>query len=638
MTHTIRSYIQPLSRRITRLRADPKLQRWLRALGFFGAGGLLSAGALGNTAQPLALGFVLSCRGWPAVLAAAGGAAGSFLFWGSYGLQCAVWLAVGLGVALLPEKLQGGRGIVSLMAGVIVAGIGLFFQQKLDDAVSVPAHMLRILLAIGTTWVFLGVQQQDPQSRFLSRGLWVLALAQIAPIPWLGLGYIAAGVLTVSGSFPTAILGGLALDLARITPIPMTAVTCLGYALGLLPGQRRLRWLRSALAAALVMALWKEFDILPLPGLLLGGLAGSFLPMQPRAQHRKTETGMAQVRLELAAGVFRQVQQLLLVSGEVPVDEEAVLRRAVEKCCGSCPCRKSCPEKERAAAMHVKILHQPLLDGGDLPIICRRENRLLQELHRAQEQLRAIRADRQRQTEYRSALVQQYQFLAEYVQELSDILGRRGVTPEPRYRAEVMVAANRLDADNGDRCLRFAGTGCRYYILLCDGMGTGLGAAQEGKTAAGLLRDLLLAGYPAEYALRTLNSLCALRGMAGIVTADLAELNLDTGKVSLYKWGAPASWLLRRTGAEKIGTAGPPPGLSVSEGRETVERLSLRRGETLILCSDGVNGEELLRRCQETPGMPFNTLAAELLEAAGSAESDDATVAAVRLRPELLES
>ena len=121
------------------------------------------------------------------------------------------------------------------------------------------------------------------------------------------------------------------------------------------------------------------------------------------------------------------------------------------------------------------------------------------------------------------------------------------------------------------------------------------------------------------------------------MTADLLELSLDTGKATLYKWGAPASWVLRRTGPEKIGTAGPPPGLAVEEARETVDRLSLRRGEALILCSDGINGEELFRCCRETPGIPFGALAQELLKAAGSLKGDDATVAAVRLRPELLE-
>ena len=640
MINSIQSYIQPVRARIARLRGEPGLRRILRAVGFTGAGLFLSAAALGNVAQPAALGFALSCRGFPAVLAAVGGICGGFLFWGKGGMLSAAWLAAGLLVALIPKKYwAGGKTLPSLLAGVIVAALGLFFQLRLDISVAAPLHLLRILLSMGSTFVFLGVQQQDPRCRFLSKGIWVLALAQIAPVPWLGLGYIAAGLLTAAGSFPTAILGGLALDLAGIPPLPMTAVACLGYALTLLPKQRPfLRGVWPGVAAAVVMGLWQQYDLLPLPGLLLGGILGSCL--QPRAATlpRPVENGMAQVRLEVAAGVFRQVQQMFLTAPEMPIDQTAILQRAVEKCCSTCPCRKSCPEKERAAAMDPKILRQPLLDGGDLPIFCRRENRLLQELHRAQEQLRSIRADRKRQKEYRSAMVQQYQFLAEYVQELSDLLGRRGVNPEPRYRPEVMVAANRLDADNGDRCLRFAGAGCRYYVLLCDGMGTGPAAVQEGKAAAGLLRELLLAGFPAEYALRTLNSLCALRGAAGIVTADLAELHLDTGKATLYKWGAPASWVLRRTGAEKIGTAGPPPGLSVGEDRETVERLSLRRGETLVLCSDGINGEELFRHCQESPGRPFGTLANELLEAAGSTKSDDATVAAMRLRPELLEA
>ena len=639
MMHSIQSYILPLRRRLMQLQGTAKLRALLLAAGYLGSGLALSAASLGNVAQPVALGYLLSCRGWAAVAAAIGGIAGSFLFWGSQGLQCAAWLTVGFGIALIPQKLvAGGKSVISLLAGVIIAALGIFFQVKFNSAVSVPLHLLRILMAIFSTWVFQGVQQQDPRCQYLSRGLWVLALAQIAPISWLGAGYIAVGFLTVTGSFATAVLGGAVLDIVGITPIPMAAVTTLAYGMTLLPKQRKpLVGLWPGIACGLVMALWKQFDLLPMPGLVIGGLLGSFL--QPRTQvlHKLPESGLAQVRLEMAAGVFRQIQQLLLLGQEAPIDQDALLRRAVDRCCGSCPCRTSCPEKERAAAMPAKLLHQPLLDGGDLPIFCRRENRLLQELRRSQEQLRGIRADRARQREYRGALVQQYQFLSEYVQELSDLLGRRGITPEPRYRPEVLVAANRLEAGNGDRCLRFAGNGCRYYVLLCDGMGTGLGAVQEGKTAAGLLKELLLAGFPAEYSLRTLNSLCALRGMAGIVTADLLELSLDTGKATLYKWGAPASWVLRRTGPEKIGTAGPPPGLAVEEARETVDRLSLRRGEALILCSDGINGEELFRCCRETPGIPFGALAQELLKAAGSLKGDDATVAAVRLRPELLE-
>ena len=81
----------------------------------------------------------------------------------------------------------------------------------------------------------------------------------------------------------------------------------------------------------------------------------------------------------------------------------------------------------------------------------------------------------------------------------------------------------------------------------------------------------------------------------------------------------------------KIGTASPPPGLSVTDGRETVERLSLRRGETLVLLSDGAGGEEILRACWERAGEPAAELAARILEGSQRADADDATVAVVRL-------
>jgi stage II sporulation protein E len=116
------------------------------------------------------------------------------------------------------------------------------------------------------------------------------------------------------------------------------------------------------------------------------------------------------------------------------------------------------------------------------------------------------------------------------------------------------------------------------------------------------------------------------------VTADLAEIHLDTGQAAIYKWGAAPSYLLRRTGAEKIGTATPPPGISVTGCRETVEKLSLCRGEALILVSDGVEVGEALRREGMAPDAPPGEIAAKLLKS-GSGKEDDATVAVIRLRP-----
>ena len=82
---------------------------------------------------------------------------------------------------------------------------------------------------------------------------------------------------------------------------------------------------------------------------------------------------------------------------------------------------------------------------------------------------------------------------------------------------------------------------------------------------------------------------------------------------------------------EKLGTPGPPPGLELNRGMEKTRRLSLGRGETLILASDGLGGEGFPGRCGISLKSAAGELAAQLLEAGAVDTLDDATVAVVRL-------
>jgi len=331
------------------------------------------------------------------------------------------------------------------------------------------------------------------------------------------------------------------------------------------------------------------------------------------------------------AGVMAQSQQILMEASPPPIDVDAVLHRVRERACGGCPNRRQC----RAVELPPEYLSHPPTDTTDLGIGCKKPGRMVLELRRGQEQLRHLQADRDRQREYREALIQQYRFLGDYLRDQADLLPRRGYGAGQRFEPEVAARSAGKEPANGDRCVWFRGTECRFYVLLCDGMGTGLGASMASQEAVRLLRQLLTAGFPAEYALRSANSLMTLTGKAGAVTMDLAEIRLDTGRVTIYKWGAAPSWLLRSTGAEKIGTAGPPPGLSVTEARESVERLSLRRGEALILFSDGVEPSGALCREGVSAQASAGELAALLVTAAGEM-GDDATVAVVRLSPAAL--
>ncbi len=636
MMTTLQAYAQKASIRVRTWGLKPEVHLALRAIGYFSGGFVLSAARLAGAYLPLSMAFVLACRGYGALLAASGALVGYLLFWGSACQQGYFWIILALPAALLLADrriLQKMPLLLATIAAVIVAASGVVFQQLGLESDTIGIYLLRVALALGTTRLCgLVMQGRNPMLDWIAGGFGVLALCQIAPSPWVNPGFLAAGLIVCSGSFPAAVLAGLALDLGQVCPVPMTAVLALGYLVRFLPRCRR--GLRvGALgfvytAVALILGVYYPY---PLPALLIGGIVGVFLPVPGNTQHRRGETGVAQVRLEMAAGVLSQTRQLLMEVTMPEVDEDGLIHRAAERACSGCAYRKTCKDARRICRLPGLLLHKNLLSPQELPIVCRRSGRFLAELHRAQEQLRSIRADRERQKEYRTALTQQYRFLGEFLQDVSDSLGQRTEAVSNRYTPEVSVFGNRPEADNGDRCAYFAGTGSKYYVVMCDGMGTGMGAVREGEAAVQILRRLLGAGFPAQHALRSLNSLCALRDRAGAVTVDLAEICLDNGRVTLYKWGAAPSYFLTREGAERIGQPGPPPGLAVEGYREETEQFSLKRGQCLILASDGVDSTEALACCRANKEESVAELATRILHSGQTDSADDATLAMIRL-------
>lgn len=622
-------------RQLRKLLSDPRVRQPVELLAAFLAGLCLSAASLGNQLQPFPLAVLCAgLPGWLPLPFALGAGLGYWGFWGRAGLQGLVWLAAGLPVCIgLGQRAQKLRPLLAALAGLIVAVSGLVFQLWQGEETAIAMYLLRITLAAGATWLMGTAQlRQDPTADWLVLGIGVLALAQIAPVTFLNLGFGAAALMALSAPFPAVAVAGLALDLAGVTAVPMTAVLCMVYLVRQLPWLPRLfRGLIPGMVYFAAISLWGMEQWLPLPALVLGGMASLLLPRQNAAYHRRGDMGYAQARLEMVSGVLAQARQLLQETQVYPMDEEALIARAADRACGGCVHREECPEAERVRFLPQTLLHQSAITLEHIPSGCRQPQRLLPQLQQGRDQYRLLLADRQRQTEYRSAVMQQYGFLSEYLQELSDNLPRREEEPTARFRPEVAVCSRGREAANGDRCLWFAGTRNRYYVLLCDGMGTGEGAAYEAKTAGSILRRMLMAGYPTDYALQSLNSLCVLRGSAGAVTVDLAEADLVTGRVALYKWGAAPSWLLGRAGPEKIGREGPPPGISLEQTQIGVDRFTMQNGVPLVLLSDGVDGSAAVTGLEGDYDQPAGFLATLILEAGYAEVPDDATAAVLRL-------
>lgn len=615
---------------------DPRIHTAARLAAHGLTGFCLSAAGIADSALPLSAGLVWSCRGMPAVLTAIGSLLGYWHFWMYAGVQGLIWTLIALAGALLLAERPISRELPLLLPSLgmlSVSATGLGFQLWAGDTTSVWMYLLRVALGGATVWLFHAARQKEAAvARWLAWGCLGLGLAQIAPLSWLGLGFVALGAMTVAGAFPCAAVIGLALDLAQITAVPMTAVAVLGYLVRFLPRPPRLLcMLWPGLMGLCMMQLWGIWDVNILPGLFLGGAAGYFLPGPVRQTYRRGETGTAQVQLELAAGVLAQTRQLFCDAAEAVIDTDALIKRAAQTACAGCAVRGSCRDAKRIAQLSGSLLEKPLRSREELPICCRKPGRILAELHRSQEQLRAIRADRQRQQEYREAVAQQYRFLSAYLQDLADRLSQRREAVQLIYEPKVRIYGNCSHSSNGDRCVYFSGVRGNYYVLLCDGMGTGAGAVQEGKNAVRLLRSMLTAGFPAEYALQSLNSLCALRNRAGAVTVDLAEVSLETGKVILYKWGAMPSYLVGHRQTQKLGSVSMPPGISVTQQRETVCQCTLHTDQQLLLVSDGLSQEQILA-CSRQAATP-ESLGRLVLEAAREGGEDDATLVTIQLFP-----
>ena len=625
----VETYLRRGQRSLQRFALHPGVRSTAGVIAYGSSGFLLSAGGLVGSAQPLAMGLICAQTGWRALIMCIGAMLGYPVFWGSGGKQGIVWSTSAGVLSLLLGKRQETKDqplMIPAIASFLTAVTGLCFHLLLGETAPVPVYLLRIGLTFGAGVLFTQAARcRDAITDWLSAGIAALALAQIVPEFWLGPGFIFAGFMAVTGAFPAAALTGLGLDLSKTTPVPMTAVLCVSWLIRMIPFARKWQHYAAPGFGCLgVMAAVGIWDSRTLPGLFLGGVLGAFASPTPTVRPYRGETGAAQVRLELGAAVLSATRQLFLELEPPPIDQEAVLQKAVRRACGSCAARKDCLQQ---ACVTAELLEHPL--DAD----CQKPGRLIPELHRAREQLRYLQADRARRQEYRGALLQQYQFLSDYLRQLADQLPRKSKPLEILFRAEAAARSRGKERANGDRCLAFAGTEGRFFVLLCDGMGTGLDAAQEGETAARLIRQMLTAGFPPAHALNSLNSLLLLRGSAGMVTVDLAEVHLDTGQAAVYKWGAAPSWVLTRSRAEKIGTATPPPGLSMESHHQTVQKLSLCRGEVLILLSDGVDGEDVLGRFSLTPDVPPGELAAQILERGCESAEDDATAAVVRLRP-----
>ncbi len=155
--------------------------------------------------------------------------------------------------------------------------------------------------------------------------------------------------------------------------------------------------------------------------------------------------------------------------------------------------------------------------------------------------------------------------------------------------------AERQSAKRGERVCGDA-VGCTesrddlFYGFICDGMGSGSEADITAGICKTFLEQMLSCGNRKSTTLEMLNMFISNKNTECFSTIDLLEIDLLRGVASFTKSGAAASYIVRKGSVYKIASGTVPLGI-LSEVSAEVTEFSLRDGDVIVMCSDGVGGD-----------------------------------------------
>ncbi|MGP4042593.1 stage II sporulation protein E [Gracilibacillus sp. D59] len=128
----------------------------------------------------------------------------------------------------------------------------------------------------------------------------------------------------------------------------------------------------------------------------------------------------------------------------------------------------------------------------------------------------------------------------------------------------------------------------KYALAISDGMGNGDRAHEESTETLRLLQQILESGLHEQVAIKSINSILALRTNEEIyATLDLAMVDLHHAVVQFLKVGSTPSYIMRSDTIEKIEAGNLPIGI-IQEVEVDVVSAQLKAGDFLIMMSDGI--------------------------------------------------
>ena len=140
----------------------------------------------------------------------------------------------------------------------------------------------------------------------------------------------------------------------------------------------------------------------------------------------------------------------------------------------------------------------------------------------------------------------------------------------------------------------------RVIMALSDGMGHGIPAQEESRTAIELLEEFMEQGFDNDTAFSLINSALLLKSSEELFsTLDICTIDLDSGQAEFVKMGASATVLLRGGVVETINSQTLPVGILENVDKHT-EQTQLKHGDIIVMMTDGVADSDLADNPKES--------------------------------------
>lgn len=643
----------------------PALRETAVSLLYLLCGFLLSCGTLAGSPAPFALAFLATAGGGLRGLCCLVGATLGYLTMHpmAQGLQMSstgilIYVCSYIFGTLWVTKRSWFRCLVS---GAMTGGVGLIFLLSQNLTLNLVTGYFQTVLLAGLMPLSY---EQMVQNRRQSPGV-LLALASFLvgaaaiPLPFgMRLGTVAAVALVATAArradlYLTAALAascGLGLDAALMTGGFYTLTLCFGGLMG--AAVKRRYWpLRIGMftLAFLAGGIYTGESSAWLFWTAIVGTAASFLLPAGLIVGRE-ESAAAQsaqmVEQQLASGntALKRLYEAIGLDPQAQQEQEKnhIFDRAAAKVCRRCSRYSQCWDAEakdtyqQLAPVLLAVQERGQARREDFPEPfaeeCRQLEGLLVAINQEVDSATSQRRSRSRSQENRMIVSRTLLHLGRMLEHNARQLRITRPTPEEGYRVRLGVSAKgRFGTKiSGDRGVSLHTEDGHLYVILCDGAGTGELAAKESLLAVDTLAELITAGMPPENAMELISGMYILRETGGFSTMDVLKVSLISGQCTLYKWGAAPSYLKSGGTLKRLGTAAPPPGISMdSDCGAEILHLNLWDGDILVLVSDGVAGKETEELLRGFAGENVKALARELVDHAVAAGGEDDMTAAV---------